>query len=88
MKRAPSYKNPPSAINPGALEVWRYVVKHFADDIYESKSMRDQWKKAKSHFERLCRKKDILPYAFLSEGRKAAHFIALASRVERLSRSF
>lgn len=78
MKRAPSYRNHPSAMNPGAEDVWRYVVKHYADDIYESKAMRDQWRKAKSHFERMCASKGIAPYE---------PFAALATRIERLARS-
>lgn len=78
MKRAPSYKNPPASMNPAAMDIWRYVVKHYADDIYESKSMRDQWKKAKSHFERTCASKSVHPYEPLT---------ALVLRLERLARS-
>jgi hypothetical protein len=91
MKRAPSYKNPPSAMNPDAMDVWRHVVKHYADDIYESKAMRDQWRKAKSHFERACSLKGIPPYALLPDGREVAKvtpLVHLATRLERLSRSF
>jgi len=90
MKRAPSYKNPPAAINEAAMDVWRWVVKHYADDIYESKSMRDQWRKAKSHFERICAKRGVPPYALLPDGREVARvtpLVALAARLERLARS-
>jgi hypothetical protein len=80
MKRAPSYKNPPAAINEAAMDIWRWVVKHYADDIYESKAMRDQWRKAKSHFERICSTKGIPPYA------QEASLMALAARIERLAR--
>lgn len=66
MKKAPSYKNPPSSINPEAVELWKDVLRKFADDIYESKSLTDQWKKAKSHFERTCSKKGISPYSLVS----------------------
>lgn len=78
MKRAPSYKNAPSAMNPAAMDIWKFVVKRYADDIYESKSMRDQWRKAKSHFGRVCAQKGISPYEPLT---------GLAVRLERLSRS-
>jgi len=77
MKRAPSYKNEPSAINPEAVGLWRLVVKKYADDIYESKSMRDQWRKAKSHFERHCAKQGVVPYATLS---------SLVTRLEQIAR--
>ena len=90
MKRAPSYKNSPSAIDPAATDIWRWVVKHYADDIYESKSMRDQWRKAKSHFERTCAKKGITPYSLLPDGREVARvtpLVALAARLKRLARS-
>jgi len=43
MKPAPSYKNPPNALNPDASSVWRYTVKHYADSIYESKDLTTQW---------------------------------------------
>lgn len=80
MKRAPSYKNQPSSMNPAAEEVWRYVVKHYADDIYESKSMRDQWKKAKSHFERMSAQRGVTPYV------QSASLLSIAARLERLAR--
>jgi hypothetical protein len=86
MKRAPSYKNTPSSMNPAALDVWKWVVKHFADDIYESKSMRDQWRKAKSHFERVCTARKISPYVPAETG-QTLRLVALASRLERLARS-
>lgn len=86
MKRAPSYKNPPSSMNPMAIDVWKWVVKHFADDIYESKSMRDQWRKAKSHFERVCTARGVSPYLG-TEDSQTLRLVALASRLERFARS-
>lgn len=95
MKTAPSYKNAPSAINEAAWDVWRWVVKHYADDIYESKSMRDQWRKAKSHFERTCVKRGVPPYAPYAPSSILRGFvrgaepslITLAARLNRLARS-
>lgn len=62
MKPAPSYKNPPEYMNPDAQDIWRHAVRRYADDIYESKSLRDQWKKAVSHFTRLCNLRGVQPY--------------------------
>lgn len=70
MKKAPSYKNPPSSLNPSAEGVWKRVLRKFADDIYESKSLTDQWRKAKAHFERACHKEGIPPYSLLSIARR------------------
>jgi len=76
MKKAPSYKNPPSSMNPDAENIWRSVLRKFSDDIYESKSLIDQWKKAKAHFERSCRKLGVPPYSLVS----------LAQRLQQLTR--
>lgn len=62
IKPAPSIKNPPSHMNPEAESVWSHVVRHFADEIYEPKTLRDQWEKAKGHFHRICKLKGIDPY--------------------------
>lgn len=62
MKPSPSYKNTPDAMNPAALYLWKEVIKKFADDIYESKSLVEQWRSAKSHFERACSRNKIKPY--------------------------
>lgn len=69
MKPAPSYKNPPEHMNPEARDIWRYTVKRYADDVYQSKNLREQWEKAKSHFTRLCKLKGVTPY---NSYRKAA----------------
>lgn len=63
MKPAPSFNNTPEYMNPEAADVWEHVVKRYADDIYESKNLREQWDKAKSHFARLCRLQEIEPYS-------------------------
>ena len=62
MKPSPSYRNKPDAMNPAAEEVWRSVVKKFADDIYQSKNLVEQWRAAKNHFERVCAQRKIKPY--------------------------
>jgi len=77
MKPAPSYKNTPSSLNPDAYSVWRYTVKHYADSIYESKDLTTQWTVAKNNFERLCRIRNIAPYANKLE--------ALANRLAQLA---
>lgn len=80
MKPAPSYKNPPERLNPEAMDLWRRTVRRYADDIYASKNLREQWEKAKSHFERQCRLKGVSPY---TNG-----FHRAAARLERLIRRF
>lgn len=77
MKPAPSTKNPPSHMNPAAADVWRHVVRRYADEIYEPKTLREQWEKAKSHFHRLCKLRGIQPYNKYHQA---------AVRVERLLR--
>ena len=62
MKPTPSFRNPPEHMNPEASDIWRHTVSRYADGIYESKNLREQWEKAKSHFERLCKLKGIDPY--------------------------
>lgn len=62
MKPSPSYKNPPDSLNPEAEDIWRYTVKKYADSIYESKDLVEQWKVAKNNFERLCHLKGVSPY--------------------------
>ena len=62
MKPAPSLKNLPENIHPDAKDVWAHIVRKYADDIYESKNLREQWEKAKRHFERLCRLREVTPY--------------------------
>ena len=62
MKSAPSYANTPEYMNPDARDVWRHTVRRYADDIYESKNLREQWETARSHFTRLCRLREVQPY--------------------------
>jgi len=78
MKPSPSYKNGPDAMNPAADSVWRWVVKHYSSDIYESKLLVEQWRRAKAHFERICSLKKIEPYDTLT---------AMAVRLERIARN-
>lgn len=77
MKTAPSKKNPPSAINPAALEVWDHVCHRFADEIYQSKNLTEQWACAKRRFERACELREIAPYNKIE---------AWASALERIAR--
>ena len=62
MKMAPSTKNPPEYLSRGAEHLWEYTLKHYADDIYEPKTLREQWAKAKGHFHRICSLKGVEPY--------------------------
>ncbi len=78
MKPAPSYKNYPARLNPSAMDVWRHTVKKYADSIYESKDLEEQWKTAKNNFERLCKIKGLTPYVDPLE--------ALARRIERIAK--
>lgn len=82
MKRAPSFRNSPSQMNPKAEDLWREILKKYADDIYESKSMRDQWRKAKSHFERVCKLRKVAPYV------QEETLLNIATRLAKLTRSF
>lgn len=77
MKPAPSMNNTPSHMNPEASDIWEHVVKRYADEVYEPKTLREQWEKAKSHFHRLCEMKGVEPY-------KRYH--QAAARLERLAR--
>ena len=78
MKPAPSFKNPPEHMNPDANDIWRHTVSVYADGIYQSKNLREQWEKARSHFERLCKLKGVAPYN---------NYHKAAARLERLLRS-
>ena len=62
MKPAPSIRNPPSHMNRKASGVWEHVLKRYADEIYEPKTLREQWAKAKNHFVRICGLRGIEPY--------------------------
>lgn len=82
MKTAPSLKNPPSSMNPTALNVWKRVVKKYADQIYDSKALREQWATARRLFERSCRQEGIPPYT--EDTDKHTHW---ANALERIARS-
>ena len=77
MKPAPSIKNPPSHMNPRASGIWKHVVRRYADEIYEPKTLREQWEKAKSHFHRLCNLRGVEPYQ---------RYHKAAAQIERLFR--
>jgi hypothetical protein len=82
MKTAPSLKNPPSAMNPDAQSIWEHVIKKYADHIYDSKALREQWATARRLFERTCKQSDIPPY--VEETDKHIHW---ANALERIARS-
>ena len=62
MKPSPSISNPPDHMNPMASDIWSFVCRRYSSDVYESKTLREQWKTALNHFHRLCSIKRVEPY--------------------------
>jgi len=83
VKNTPSPNNAPARLNPEAESIWRNVCKKYADDIYDAKTVRRQWAKARAHFERICGLKGVSPY--LDSGETPSHrFASLGARLRRL----
>jgi hypothetical protein len=62
MKQPPSAEVYPSNLNMEALDVWVYVIRKYADLIFGSKSLGNQWFRACRIFEQACKSRNLSPY--------------------------
>jgi hypothetical protein len=59
---SPSYINTPDNISKKALPVWKYIIVKYADEIFNSRLVDNQWKTSIYLFEKICKNKGILCY--------------------------
>jgi hypothetical protein len=62
VRRSPSKQDTPPSINPKALDVWVHVLRRYADLVFSSRDVDDQWARATKMYERACQSRGIDPY--------------------------
>jgi hypothetical protein len=76
---SPGKFNFPSGMNQQASHIWIHVLSRYADLIFSSGEISDQWSRAFKMFERACQSRGIEPYNCKS------HSVAKSAKLREIS---